>query len=139
MVVADLAVTLSYIHSIYLLIGTYPYHPMTELVGESSETRTMLRKFRRKQEKLTQFKATGKTIRRTTSGDFKDLVSSAKLKSIVRSASADPSSFQAARKHNRSVAFCRGEGVRTVVLARTKKGYGFVLRGAKGELYEYGI
>lgn len=28
----------------------------------------------------------------------------------------------------------RGEGVRTVVLSRTKKGYGFVLRGAKGEL-----
>ncbi|XP_067950717.1 protein shank-like isoform X2 [Watersipora subatra] len=27
----------------------------------------------------------------------------------------------------------RGEGVRTVVLARTKKGYGFVLRGAKAE------
>lgn len=29
--------------------------------------------------------------------------------------------------------YCRGEGVRTVVLARTKKGYGFVLRGAKGK------
>lgn len=30
--------------------------------------------------------------------------------------------------------FNRSEGVRTVVLAKTKKGYGFVLRGAKGEL-----
>ena len=29
--------------------------------------------------------------------------------------------------------YYRGEGVRTVVLARTKKGYGFVLRGAKGK------
>ena len=31
--------------------------------------------------------------------------------------------------------YYRGEGVRTVVLARTKKGYGFVLRGAKGKSF----
>jgi len=38
----------------------------------------------------------------------------------------------AGRTSGDSPVCCRHEGVRTVVLAKTKKGYGFVLRGAKG-------
>lgn len=53
-----------------------------------------------------------------------------------RYTSTNSHTHRADKSHNCShvhiSSHCRGEGLRTVVLARTKKGYGFVLRGAKG-------
>ena len=106
---------------------------MTSAVSEPPVVQAMLRKFRRDNSRLIQFKAPERKVVRTVSSDFQD-VANQHAHSLVRSASSDDATVFCTIGRHKSAAFFRGEGVRTVVLARTKKGYGFVLRGAKGKI-----
>lgn len=97
---------------------------------DSTSEREMLRKFRKSNERLVILKIAECTITQSASlgADVPKRHSSATL---VRSTGSDAGGTHQRLQSNVTACF-RGEGVRTVVLARTKKGYGFVLRGAKG-------
>lgn len=118
--------------------------------NDESKVKTLLRRFRFSKEKK---KHVDYKVRRSLSSDrpisgsfsgATDITHLVNQRRLVRSSSSGPRTSRQTTADRASAVRpaginsdidCRGESLRTVVLTRTKKGYGFVLRGAKGESY----